>query len=315
MNNGSQEVLQDGYSSNLDSMLDIRIRILVAAVSVVIMTMNWISFIALYRTRHTPRTARFLSASLLVFDFVASFMYTVRKTVMDSRYSLMFQLFAMGCNFLGYIDIAIMSIERLVLFHWPNFYLRSVSFGMFKRACLTIWTIYSCEWIIECATCYIFVDLSDVNSLFCFSRVIQRHLVTVYASSTLISCFCLAKISFIISQQSAKTSGRKNTWQNNKATAVVLICIVNYLITTAVGVVMTYLIKELYIRRIMNDLLMVTNAFVDTCIYVLWFKECRMEILKLFSHVIPCFNKKAEKMRMDIFDIMTYSKHTPSSNV
>lgn len=303
-------IQQDGYSANLDNLLDLKYRLMITFASFIVMFVNGTSFIALNRTRHTPRSARFLSSSLLVFDFMATVFYTVRKVIDDARFNLLFQLFGMGCNFLGYVNIAIMSIERLLLFHWPNFYLRRVSYKVFKRICIVIWLLYSIEWIIETGLCYVFIDRKNIYSMFCFTRAIQRHLIGVYGTSSLVSCTCLFKITLIIANQSSKTMGGKGTWRNNKATVVVFICIVNYLLTTLCGVTMTFVIPENYVRRATNDLLMITNGFVDCCTYVLWFRECRLELLKLFGGVCPGFNKKADKMRFELFDIMTYSKST-----
>jgi len=315
VNNISKTVIiQDGFSANLDNMSDVKYRILIVVASVIVMFVNGCSFIALNRTRHTPRTARFLSSSLLVFDFMATFIYTIRKVISDSKINLLFQLLGMGCNFLGYLDIAIMSVERLIVFHWPNFYLRRVSYNIFKIICVITWTVYSIEWVLETGSCFVFLDLKKLYTRFCFKRVIERHLLGVYGTCTFVSIACLIKISFIIARQSSKIIGKKGTWKNNKATAVVLICIINYLLTTMCAVAMTYLIEESYIRRVTNDLLMITNGFVDTCIYVLWFKECRLELLKLFNNVCPMFDKKAEKMRIEIFEINTYNKSSATTS-
>lgn len=303
---------QSGFIQNLDLLLDLRIRLVVVAASVAVMSVIGVSFIVLNRTRHTPRTARFLSSTLLVFDFIAALMYAIRKLVEDVNWNYMFQLSAMGFSFLGYINIAIMSVERLVVFHWPNFYLRKVTFSPFRKLCYAIWVTYESVWAFECIACYTFIGDSKRETAFCFTSVLQRHMRFVFLTTTTIACLCLIKISFIIASQSKKTSGKMNTRQNNRSTVVVFICIINYVVTTICVFAITFLIKEVHIRRMCNDLLMLANGLVDTCAYVLWFRECRLELLKILSCLFPSLKTKAEEMRIRIFDISTFDKQTLS---
>lgn len=132
----------DAYTNNLDFFVDVEIKVSIFIVSVLVLIFTGISFIALLRTRSTPKRARFLSAALLVFDFLSTLMYTIRKIVEDPRYNLMFQLIAMACSYSAYINIAIMSLERLLMFEWPIFYLRYVRFCWMKIFCVAIWSTY-----------------------------------------------------------------------------------------------------------------------------------------------------------------------------
>lgn len=298
---------RNGYNQNLDTVLDIKIRIVLVLVSLVILFVNGISFIALKRTRHTPRTAKFLSSSLLVFDFVATLMYTIRRLITDTQLNFLFQILAMSFNYLGFIDIAIMSIERLILFHWPNFYIRKITLSAFRRICFASWVLYILFWLSDCIMCYVAVDDNDPKTIYCFTDVIHRHIRIVYWSTTMVSCVCLMKIIVIITNQSSKMTGNKTVWHTNKSTMVVLICIVNYIITTVCGFFITYFVEEAYLRRLFNDLLMICNGLVDTSVYVLWFKECRLEILKILGKMFPSLNKYAEAMRIIVFDITTYN--------
>ena len=303
---------RNGYNQNLDTALDIEIRLFLLSVSVVIMFLNGISLVAMNRTRHTPRTARFLSMSLLVFDFMAALMYTVRRMIVNTPLNLLFQLIAMGFNFLGFLNIAIMSLERLVVFRWPNFYLRKVSYSAIWRISVFVWVGYSFTWVFGCSWCFIHVDDADPKTIYCFTRVIHNNLRVIYSSTTAISCACLMNICFIIAHQASKTTGTRIALNSNKSTIVVMMCIANYLVATICNTAFTYLIEEAYIRRLVNDLMMIANGFVDTCVYVLWFKECRLEVIKMLGRVFPSIDKKVHAMRIEIFDISTYEKRTSS---
>lgn len=305
---------RNGYNQNLDTVLSLKLRLAMVVVSVVILFLNGVSIVAIYRTRHTPKTARFLSTALLIFDFVATAMYTVRRLVENTKDNFIFQIIAMGFNYLGYLDIAIMSVERLVVFQWPNFYIRRVTFTSLRVVCFVIWTLYGIIYAFECGLCYANVDDNDPDTIYCFTRVIHDQLRIIYGSTTTVSCFCLIKICFIIGSQAQKTKGSRHSWNSNKSSIVVLVCVINYLVSTICVTVMTYTIEEAYIRRLTNDLFMIANGFVDTCVYALWFKECRLELLKILGRVFPKINRKIHVMRIEIFDISTYQKRTLSSS-
>lgn len=299
---------RNGYHENLDFMLAPHFRISLIIACGVVTFINGVSFLALNRTRHMPQTAKFLSSALLVFDLASVAIFGVRKLIEDVQYNLVLQYLAMGFNFLAYVNIAIMSVERLIVFHWPNFYLRTVTFSAFKRVCIVVWILYKISWLVDVGLCYVFVDDVDPETQLCFTLVIERHVKIIYWTSTFISCICLAKISFIIAKQSRKNADKKGkNWQNNKSTIVVSICIVNYLFTTASSAIMTFSISEAYIRRAAHDVVMIINSLVDISAYVLWFKECRMELFKMLGKVFPVFMKKAERLRVEVFDIVTFS--------
>lgn len=300
----------NGYNENLDFMLELEFRLAMIVTSSVVVIVIGVSFLALQRTHHIPQTARFLSSSLLIFDFLGLLIYTFRKLIEDTRYNLMAQLAAMGFNFLAYLNVAIMSVERLLVFQWPNFYLRNVKFSVFKKICLIIWILYEVSWAADVGMCYKLVDESDPESFRIFTAVIQRHVKMVYWTSAFVSCICLIKVSFIIIKQSRKTSvgGRKSTLQNYKSTMVVMVCIVSYMVTIVVSMALTYFITEAYWRRMANDLLIICNCLVDTVAYVLWFKECQMEIYIMFGYIFPRFIKKADKLRVEVFNVMAYDK-------
>lgn len=306
---------RNGYNTNLDNIVDFRIKMVAIALGVIIILMNAISIIALGRTRHMPRTAKFLSQALLVFDFSSTLLSTVRKFVMDSKHNLIFQNLSMGFNFLAYIVILVMSIERLVVFHWPNFYLRVFKFNAFKTVCLVMWILYKLGWIVDFSLCYMFVDETRKESLLCFRHVIERHVMMIYWTSTVISCVCLIKISVTIVKQSNKTGGSRTAWQTHKSTLVVLICMANYILTSVVTAILTFLIARAADRRIAQDFVMILNAFVDNFAYVLWFKECRLELLKMLAHAFPACERRAEELRVEIFDIVTYNNMSFPGNV
>lgn len=300
------------YTNNLDYIVKIEIKVSIFVVSVLVLLFNGVSLIALLRTHHTPKTARFLSAALLVFDFLSTLMYTIRKVVEDPRYNLMFHMMAMACSYSAYINIAIMSLERLVLFEWPIFYLRRVRFCWVKAVCVTTWSMYLGVYTIHTVQCYVNVDVESQHTLVCFENVIIRHALVIFTFTTVVSCITLSRILMIIQKQREKNIGVKSSLRQHKSTACVLFCCGNYLVTTVSCMLLAFVVTQNHMRRIVIDIVLTVNCFVDTCVYVWWYKECRLKLIQFFSKIYPGLERRVEAMRINIFDIMTYNHESTS---
>lgn len=297
---------QNGYSTNLDEFIDIEIRLAVFIVAFLVMVFNGTAFVALCRTRHTPQNAKFLSSALLLFDNLASLSLTLRNFVREAKYNLLFQLMALGWIQLSYVEIAIMSIERLVVFQWPNFYLRKVTLGKTKKACFVIWTLYLGLFTFKYTWCYIAEYPSVTDPEICLENVILQFATGTHLTSTVVACSCLTRISFIIINQSSKTYGKRRSFKTHKSTVVVLICVLNSILNSICAFLLVFMVEQNYTRRLASDIQTILNGFLDTWVYVLWYKECRLELLKMFNRIFPSFDMKAERMRIEIFEINIY---------
>lgn len=303
MNNVSKD---DGYPVNLDLATDLRLRIAIGSASVLILVFNGISLVALNRTSHTPKTARFLSSALLAFDFVSLFMFTVRKLVQDGRYNLLIQLLAMGWSFIAYVNIAIMSLERLIVIQWPHFYLRCFSFSKIRAFSLSIWTICTTFYSAYVTMC-LFLHYSEVDANACFGSMMEIYIQVTVSTSALISCLCLGRIGFLIRRHSNK----KTMLPTCKSTIVLFLCVLNYLITALFyAIILLLTVTNNKMRRVYMDVIMCFNVLADSCVYVWWYKEGRLEVLKMFATIFPTLDVRVEKMRIEIFDIMTYSSRS-----
>lgn len=295
---------------NLDIFIDIRIKIVLTVCGVAFLMFNGTSLVALYRTRQTPRTARFLAAALLVFDFLTNLFLQSRKFAVNFRGSLMLQFFGNGSSFLSYLTIAVMSIERLIVFQWPNFYLRLVSFPVFKRVSVIFWTLYLGSWICGIGYCFIVNDHLDSAIADCADVVMIRYVVITCPLSTFVSAVCFLQIAVIIRKQTEKVMKKGRSIQHNKSTIVVFFCLLNYVATSiCYAIIMFVTNTDHQRRRVFMDILMMMNGLIDTCVYVLWYKECRLELLKMFANICPCLEDKIERMRINIFDVITYGRN------
>ena len=44
----------------------------------------------------------------------------------------------------------------------------------------------------------------------------------------------------------------------------------------------------------------------DALVYTLWFKEARLEVLKIFSKMCVRLQPSVERLRLEVFSIITY---------
>lgn len=300
---------RSAYLNNLDILMDKNARIVILIASFIALLYNGLALIALLRTRKTPKRARFLSSALLVFDFLSTLFYTVRKVVVPPEYNLLCQLLALGCSYSAYLNIAIMSLERLLYLQWPLLYLRYIRFSVIKIFSVVIWGLYQGIWSFQCVQCYLQVSPANMESYLCFELAILRHAMIVFTLSALVSCYCLVSILRIIKKQNTKMPGNKGKLRLHKSTMCVLICCGNYLVTTIWTVILTFCVQENVIRRIVIDIVLTVNGFVDTSVYVLWYKECRLQLLKMMSVMCPFLKRRVEEMRISVFEIRTFKEN------
>lgn len=288
---------------NLDEMLNIYARIGIMALATLILIFTAVSLFALNRTRHTPKTARFLASGLLVFDSGTTLTYTVRKLVSEPGFNRYINILGTGWSLLAYLQIGTMCVERLLVFQWPNFYLRSVSFKKVRVICLLVWLSYFVAWIVATGRCTFIYCTDEADE--CFNESIIGFVMVICPASVLVSSISLIKIASLIRKQKAKFQNSPSVIRNYKSTFVVFLCFINYIFTTLVYGILAGTVKGNLERRIVMDGLMTVNGLLDTLVYVLWYKECRLEFIKMASKTFPSLNKKIDKMKLSIFDIVT----------
>ena len=274
------------------------------------------SFVAINRTHNIPRTACFLSSTLLIFDCATTFTYATRKLVTDSDTLNVITMIGLGWSYASFINVAVMAMERLLVFQWPYFYMRHVSHSTSIKALATILVLYLGTWTTEWTVCYItttgFWKIRE-----CFGTIIKKFMTATFVTLAVVTSICFIKTLFIITKQRRKILPQSETaTQNHRPTIVVFVCCLNYLFTAAVNIVLVYTISHLtiFVRRTILDVLYMFNGLVDTFVYVLWYKECRYELVKLLAVCLPPLRAKAERMRVLLCGIIGQHETTDSRN-
>lgn len=272
------------------------------------------SFVAINRTKCIPRTACFLSSSLLFFDCATTLTYATRKFITDSHVLQIITLIGLGWSYASFINVAIMALERLIVFQWPYFYTRRMSYQTSIKILLAVMVVYVGSWTCEWVACF-FKTEGFWNSRDCLEPVAFRYMTATFAALLLVIVICFTKILTIIIKQRSKVQPNSETVsRTNRSTIVVFLCCVNYVFTALINIVLVYTNRQvpIVVRRTILDTLYMLNGIADTFVYVLWYRECRYELLKMVAVCVPSLRPKVEQMRVLIFEIMTGETNTSS---
>lgn len=308
----SSSFKQSAFSLELDN-YGLHIKVPFIALACLCMCVTGLSLVAFTRTRQTPRSARFLSTALLVFDLLTTVSFTLRKFTSHKKTNILIEFVGIGWSFLAYLNIGIMSFERLVVFQWPNFYLRYVTYTFTKVVAFFTWTLYITSYLIFFLLC-----VSNDNPrefAICLKKVTSIFIQVTFPTVVLVSSSCYLVILHIIKKQTYRSPPeRANTVRMYKSTVVVFLCLVNFILTTSLYLGFSTLTVDINVRRLILDSFTMINGLLDTFLYVLWYKECRMELLKIFSFFFPNLQQNIDNMRVTIFNIVTYDRSSGTSS-
>lgn len=273
--------------------------------SAVCIIFSLVSLVAINRTKKIPPTACFLSSTLLMFDCATTLTYSTRRLVTDSDILNVITLVGIGWSFASFINVTLMTCERLVVFQWPYFYTRRISPSTCIKLLLVVMVMYLGAWTGEWLSCF-YHRTGFWNVRSCLGPIVRRYMLATFALLALVTTVCFIKIKIIIVKQRQKVHANNDTVsRGHRGTIVVFLCTLNYLVTAAINLAMTYTEGDLSIavRRTVLDVLYMLNGLIDSCVYVLWYRECRYEMLKILAVVIPPFRNKVEEMRIEVLEI------------
>ena len=200
-----------------------------------------------------------------------------------------------------------MSLERLVVFQSPNFYIRCLTIDKIKVITCSIWFFASLLYVyVRFGVCFMTnknASLQDVIGK-CNQETFLLYFVTI-AFVILSSYTCYWRIIRIIKFDHVSHTMSVKSMQEYRSTSLVFVYIVTITLTSLGYVVILTLNLDRDNLRIGNDMINTFNGMTDPCVYLLWYKECRMEIFKLLPWVPNVWKEKLEEMRMKIFEVVT----------
>ena len=264
--------------------------------------LNLISSVAIYRTKKTPYATRLLSLAMLYCHISFLILSGCSKLIAFKEFGVI-QHLTRGFHISAQLIVCSMAVERFLLIHQPYKYLKVTK----KRAKI----ICSFVSIIS------FLQYMLVRGLGCYARglfVICGMFMKIYYVGIVV---ILALVSYVCYCSVFRTVCRKN--RDNAAIEQHILlhkgtmASATYLISTTINAV-AYLglaISKLRMSvddtqtdlNLLVDSVGIVNCYIDPFIYIIWFRETRMELLKLIQVCCPRLQPKIEMMRIEIFHI------------
>lgn len=296
-----------------------------ACVGIVSLLISSVAILVLRRTTRIPYSAKFLSTGLLTFDSIYILSTTLRKFVHYPLYNTSLQVTSTTVLQLAYVTVAIMSLERCIMFKWPIMYMTLCTEEFVRMAALITW--------IATAVTFQSVRYGMCSVQFHIALVLKQagtcnRIVTIYYSALVVtvlgvSIVCYWNIFRIVKTQSTSNEKKALSFASTaailrsyKSTSLVLVYLFVIMCTSFTYGMIIVLIRfrDLGVAelRMSLEIVSLTNCILDPFLYVLWFKESQMEVYKLFSRFSKRLSVKVEFMRYDIFDIVTTSNSRSS---
>ena len=278
------------------------------------LTLSVISFVAIKRTKKTSYSTKVLSMCLLVFDSLFLISSSMARFV-DHKDAYIIQHTSRGFHVSSYIIVGCMALERLLVLNWTYFYHRYNTEKRIRIICICISLGAFLHYaIVRICACYIARSPLDCGI------GLQAYFLAITIVVSILSLISDAKIYSIVRQ---KTTEQKCKYQltHYKGTLVSFMYLVNVTINLIVylGLAVAHVIRanqgatEDGFLAIPADSANVVNCIVDPLIYVILFKETRLEILKMIKVVFPSVEPTITKMHMEIFNIVTnYTNNSDS---
>ena len=250
--------------------------------------------VAIARTKKTPYPTRILCIGLLCYNCLflpcacAAKLFTHEGSTLLRHLSRGFQMAAQ-------VIVAAMAFERFFVLNWPYVYLKTPK-RLIRKMCLGIIALSFIQYLL-------------VKGVGCYAR--GRYLNCQDGNYFTVMCLLGFVISFSVFIQIYTVIRRLKilAMKQYKGTIASFM----YLVNSAVFMGL-YLSLVLYYSlpwatndhpagwlSQIADAIYVFNCIIDALIYGLWFKEVRMEILKIISVVFPCVKTYISKMRTELY--------------
>ena len=299
----------------IDPTLPVHILVIYYVATLVAFILCSLSLIAIYRTKKTPYSTKLLSVGLLSFDMIFLVLAGISRLFSYGDTAILWHT-TRGFQVAAQLIVVSMALERLFVINWPYVYLRVATSRLTKRICFGIFFLSLSQYAV-------------VRGLACYSRkmvlkcgVFSGYLVALSVLLPAISLISYGRIYRII-----RSNGRKMQkgykLRQYKGTLAAFFVLINSTVTQT----LCLLLSLMSVMRIASgtngdgftatlaDSVNVVNCIVDPLIYVTWFKETRMEILKMIRICCPFVKPTVQKMRCEIFQIPTQSFYSTSLQI
>jgi hypothetical protein len=257
-----------------------------------------------------------LTTGLLSFDALFIVLTTIRKFITDHTVSLNVQTSVTLSLQLATFTVGLMTVERYSLILKPMWYMKTVSRKLIVRTVCFIWILnIFLSMSFRYGVCYlqtrsvsVFTEAGTCNKT--TSAFYGILLIIVLSTSSL----CYYKIFKCIQSKNppgnilSLTLTAKRIYSYRSTFLVFIYLIVIIVSSLAYGIIIVLIhIQDLkYTQlRLALEFVSLFNCLLDPFLYVLWFKECRLQLVVFLGKCFKRYRQKSETMRIDVFNIVT----------
>ena len=329
--------------------MSLRLNLFVICALLISTGCNIVALRVILRCRKLPISIRYLSANFLVGFLMIGISTIIHSTAMivfglDSyNYELIFDIrMFFFCVFLAVLwcSMCAVTAERFIAIVFPYKYV------LLTRKSILYITI-TFIWMINITVPSAFVIYNLLNfcgqieprsscDMFAILRPFRIFVSSVLCISFVVTTVLYFKILLCIQQTQTKTRAldMKTIPTENKEpsatkstpptiTNTILIIILSFLILQSpylIVIIITELIPESQhhnwraISQIMCYICHEINTFVTLFHYIWWFPECRMTFYHMFSRVSQRCRTKAEILRIEVYNIVTFERKNIEHN-
>ena len=257
-------------------------------------------FAGIARTKKTPYPTKLICMGLLSYNCLFLIFASVSK-LFPHEESFPLRNLSRGFQTAAQILVAFMAYERFFVLNWPYKYLRK-SKKLIRNVCLSIIALS-------------FLHFALLKGTICYARgqyfkCMGNIYFPVVCALILVSSFAVfTQIYTLIRRRSLAT-------RQYKATIVSFLYLVNC--TVFMGLYLGLSVYNAFVWASeetpivdgwlyqLSDVIYVANCIIDALIYGLWFREVRLEIMKMVATCFPSLETYVEQMRLDVFKIAVY---------
>ena len=290
-------------------LMSVHLLALYVCLSSTILILCMLSFVAVCHTKKTPYATKLLSLGLLTYDSLFLALSSVSKLF---DYNDVYPIWHanIGFQLAAQIIVACMALERLFVLNWPYIYLRVVNDSRTKIVCTAV-SIFGFLQFAAVRGAVYYARNKAINCGLGFGA----YLIAVSVLVPAVSFISFIKIYRII-RQSGTRDRTMYAVRQYKGTVAAFLVLVNTTVSQAVWLGLSVLyftrtasgVAETGLIATLADWSYLINCIVDPAIYVIWFSETRMELLKLLKGICPCVKPKIEKLRVEIYQLSFMNK-------
>ncbi|KAH3802202.1 hypothetical protein DPMN_155875 [Dreissena polymorpha] len=281
----------------------------------------FLSIQALQKAKKFPESAKFLVTALLCFDSSYILIASIRKFVLETFANTNLYTLSLCAGRLALLTAAIMAVERVFVFYKPYAYIRTCTRNFIRTVSVCAWLTELCIFYgLRYGYCYLrFQSKLVFEQAGLCNGIMTVYYVTFSVAVLVTFALCYWKILRIIQRKYRQSDERRLSFKSTflvfrqfKSTTFVFthslfffLFIFAYIFLLILARFNKLNVTEL---RLSVEGISICVCLLDPIVYVLWFKECRMGILDMFSFLGDGVRTKVAKMRLEIYDIEVFDR-------